>query len=65
LISGRLQQKYGIYEHETPKSENHEKNIYAKMWRKNTIIKMSSHIKSLELSKVGRYDNHKKQYNSL
>jgi hypothetical protein len=23
LISGRLQQKYGIYEHETPKSENH------------------------------------------
>jgi hypothetical protein len=42
-----------------------KKNIYAKMSRKNTIIKMSSHIKSLGLSKVGRYDNHKKQYNSL
>jgi hypothetical protein len=42
-----------------------KKNIYAKMLRKNTIIKMSSRIKSLGLSKVGRYDNHKKQYNSL
>jgi hypothetical protein len=42
-----------------------KKNIYAKMSRKNTIVKMSSRIKSLGLSKVGRYDNHKKQYNSL
>jgi hypothetical protein len=42
-----------------------KKNIYAKMLPKNTIIKMSSRIKSPGLSKVGRYDNHKKQYNSL
>jgi hypothetical protein len=38
-----------------------KKNIYAKMSRKNTIIKMSSHIKSLGLSKVGE-DNGKKLY---
>ena len=35
------------------------------MSQKNTIVKMSSGIKFLRLSKVGRYDNHKKQYNSL
>jgi hypothetical protein len=32
---------------------------------KTQSLKMSSHIKSLGLSNVGRYDNHKKQYNSL
>ena len=32
-----------------------KKYIYAKMSRKNTIVKMSSRIKSPGLSKVGRY----------
>ena len=36
LISGRLQQKYGIYEHETPKTENHlEKHIRQNVAKKH------------------------------
>jgi hypothetical protein len=65
LISGDCNKNMEFMNMRHQKLKTFKENIYAKMSRKNTIIKISSRIKSLELSKADRYDNHKKHYTSL
>jgi ribosomal protein S30 len=48
LLSGRLQQKYGIYKHETPKIEKHLKKIYTPKCREKTQSLKCRHNNSNE-----------------